>query len=51
MKMPAPIQFLLRGSAWTIGSYGVSQVLRLVTNMSLGAAIGPRLIWHHVDRQ
>src|SRR5262249_58146491 len=34
---------LLRGSAWTIGAFGLSQGLRLVTNVVLARLLAPEL--------
>src|SRR5665213_3405929 len=34
---------LLRGTAWTLGAFGVSQGLRLVTNVALARLLAPEL--------
>jgi O-antigen/teichoic acid export membrane protein len=39
--MKISIGFLLRGTIWTIGAYGISQVLRLVTNIFLARLLAP----------
>jgi O-antigen/teichoic acid export membrane protein len=41
ITMTFSIAFLLRGTAWTIGAFGVSQVLRLVTNIILTRLLAP----------
>src|SRR5258708_17782105 len=34
---------LLRGAVWTIGAYGLAQVLRLATNVFLARLLAPEL--------
>ena len=35
--------FLLKGAVWTIGAYGLGQVLRLATNIFLARLLAPEL--------
>jgi O-antigen/teichoic acid export membrane protein len=41
--MTIPTRFLLKGTAWTVGAYGVGQLLRLVTNIFLARLLAPEL--------
>jgi len=41
--MTISIGFLLRGAVWTVGAYGLGQVLRLVTNVVLARLLAPEL--------
>jgi O-antigen/teichoic acid export membrane protein len=41
--MTISLRFLLRGAIWTIGAYGVSQALRLITNVLLARLLAPEL--------
>lgn len=41
--MAISIGFFLRGTVWTIGAYGLSQVLRLATNVFLARLLAPEL--------
>jgi O-antigen/teichoic acid export membrane protein len=43
MIMTYSITFPLKGAAWTIGAYGVSQLIRLVTNVVLTRLLAPEL--------
>src|ERR1700692_4590358 len=39
--MPVSTSFLLRGTIWTLGAYGVSTALRLATNVVLARLLAP----------
>jgi O-antigen/teichoic acid export membrane protein len=41
--MKISIGFLLKGTAWTVGAFGVGQVLRVVTNIILARLLAPDL--------
>jgi O-antigen/teichoic acid export membrane protein len=41
--MTISARFLLGGAIWTVGAYGVGQVLRLVTNVFLARLLAPEL--------
>jgi O-antigen/teichoic acid export membrane protein len=41
--MTISTRFLLKGAVWTIGAYGIGQVLRLATNVFLAQLLAPEL--------
>lgn len=41
--MKISIAFLLKGSAWTIGAYGISTMLRLATSLALARLLTPEI--------
>ena len=41
--MTISVRFLLTGTVWTTGAYGVGQVLRLATNVALARLLAPEL--------
>jgi O-antigen/teichoic acid export membrane protein len=43
MNMTVSIGSLVKGTIWTIGAYGASQVIRLVTNIALARLLAPDL--------
>jgi O-antigen/teichoic acid export membrane protein len=43
MSMTTSTGFLVKGTAWTLGTYGANQVLRLLTNVALARLLAPEL--------
>ena len=41
--MPISVRFLLKNTIWTVGSYGLSQLIRLAVNIVLARLLAPEL--------